>query len=46
MKTTFLHGDLEDEIYIEQPKVFSQLGQECLVCKLKKSLCRLKQSPR
>ena len=22
VKTTFLHGDLQDEIYIEQPKVF------------------------
>jgi hypothetical protein len=46
MKTAFLHGDLEDQIYMEQPKGFSQLGQEHLVYKLKKSLYGLKQSPR
>ena len=42
VKTAFLHGDLEEQIYVEQPKGFSQLGQEHLVCKLKKSLYRLK----
>jgi hypothetical protein len=38
VKITFLHGDLEEQIYMEQPKGFNQPGQEHLVCKLKKSL--------
>jgi hypothetical protein len=46
VKTAFLHGDLEEQIYIEQPEGFSQPGQEHLVCKLKKSLYELKQSLR
>ena len=46
VKTAFLHGDLEERIYMEQLKGFSQPGQEYLVCKLKKSLYGLKQSPR
>jgi hypothetical protein len=46
LKTTFLHGDLKEQIYMEQPEGFSQPGQEHLVFKLKKSLYGLKQSPR
>ncbi|KAL6335550.1 hypothetical protein AAG906_030679 [Vitis piasezkii] len=38
VKTTFLHGDLEEEIYMEQPEVFTIKGKEYLVCQLKKSL--------
>jgi hypothetical protein len=45
VKTAFLNGDLEEEIYMEQPKGFTQEGEH-LVCKLHKSLYRLKQSPR
>lgn len=41
VKTAFLYGDLEEQIYMEQPEGFSQLGHEHLVCKLKKSLYRL-----
>lgn len=37
VKTTFLHGDLEEEIYMKQPKCFIIKGKEELVCKLKKS---------
>ena len=32
VKTTFLHGDLQEEIYMEQPKGFMASGQEHLVC--------------
>jgi ATP-binding cassette subfamily B (MDR/TAP) protein 1 len=46
MKTTFLHGDLEEEIYMEQPEGFAVAGKEHLVCKLNKSLYGLKQAPR
>ena len=46
VKTTFLHGDLEEEIYMKQPKGFAVKGKKELVCKLKKSLYELKQSPR
>ena len=44
--TAFLNGDLKEEIYMQQPPGYVQLGKEDLVCKLKKSLYGLKQSPR
>ena len=43
VKMTFLHGDLEEDIYMIQPEEFIVQGQENLVCKLKKSLYGLKQ---
>lgn len=46
VKTTFLHGNLTDEIYMQQLEGFAIQGKEQLVCKLKKSLCGLKQAPR
>jgi hypothetical protein len=46
VKTTFLHGDLEEEIYMKQSEGFVVKGKKVLVCKLKKSLYVLKQSPR
>ena len=44
--TAFLNGHLEEEIYMEQPGGYIKPEQEHLVCKLKKSIYGLKQSPR
>jgi hypothetical protein len=46
VETAFLHGNLEEEIFMVQPEGFKQFGIENLVCRLKKSLYGLKQSPR
>ena len=46
VKTAFLHGNLEEEIYITQPDFFKVVGKENWVCKLNKSLYGLKQLPR
>eukprot|EP00253_Pinus_taeda_P007619 PITA_07619 len=44
VKSAFLHGDLHEEIYMEQPIGFIQIDSS-LVCRLKKSLYGLKKSP-
>eukprot|EP00253_Pinus_taeda_P031897 PITA_31897 len=44
-KSAFLHGDLHEEIYMEQPTDFIQT-EYSLVCRLKKSIYGLKQAPR
>ncbi|KAG8498620.1 hypothetical protein CXB51_005202 [Gossypium anomalum] len=46
VKTTFLHGELEENIYMQQPKGFIISEKKDYVCLLKKSLYGLKQSPR
>ena len=46
VKTVFLRGDLEEEIYMSQPDGFKVAGKENWACKLNKSLYGLKQSPR
>jgi hypothetical protein len=46
VKTTFLNGLIEEEVYIEQPLDFEVHGRESHVCRLKKALYGLKQAPR
>ncbi|KAK9017697.1 hypothetical protein V6N11_000703 [Hibiscus sabdariffa] len=46
VKTAFLNGELDEEIYMEQPLRFEAPGMEGKVCRLKKSLYGLKQAPK
>ena len=45
VKTTFLHGDIKEEIYMEQLEGYEEPGKEHFMCHLKKSLYGLKQAP-
>src|SRR6187551_1925725 len=46
VKTAFLNGELEEEIYMDQPDGFAVEGQEGMVCRLVKSLYGFKQAPK
>ena len=46
VKTAFLNGDLNEEIYMEQAEGFQVPNQEKKVCRLVKSLYGLKQAPK
>ena len=46
IKNAFLHGDLQEEVYMAQPPGFVAQGEYGKVCHLRKSLHGLKQSPR
>jgi hypothetical protein len=46
VKTAFLNGAIEEEVYIEQPQGFEVHSRDTHVCRLKKSLYGLKQAPR
>jgi hypothetical protein len=44
VKTAYLYGSLDEEIYMDQPEGYIKKGQERKVCRLLKSLYGLKQS--
>ena len=46
VKTTFLNGVVEEEVYVEYPLGFETHDRESLVCRLKKALYGLKQTPK
>lgn len=46
VKTAFMNGIIQEEMYIEQPQGFEQHERETHVCRLKKALYGLKQAPR
>jgi hypothetical protein len=46
VKTTFLNGNLEERVYMKQPKGFIMKGKEDMGCRLKKSIYALKQASR
>ena len=46
IKSAYLNGNLEEEIYMEQPKGFEVPGQEEKVCRLRKAIYGLKQAGR
>ena len=45
VKTRFLNGVVEEEVYVEQPLGFETHDRETHVCKLKKALYGLNQAP-
>ena len=46
VKTAFLNGSLEEEVYMDQPEGFIIDGKENKVCLLKRSIYGLKQASR
>ena len=46
VKTTFLHGVIKEEVYVEQPLGFKVQDGDTHVCRLKKALYGFKEAPR
>ncbi|CAL2228324.1 unnamed protein product [Prunus armeniaca] len=46
VKSAFLNGELEEEVYVEQLQGYIEKGNEDKVCRLRKALYGLKQAPR
>jgi len=46
VKSTFLHGELSEDIYVEQPRGYEHKWNEHMVYRLHKALYGVKQAPR
>ena len=46
VRTTFLNGDLFEDVYMSQPIGFEEVGKDHMICKLQKSIYGLKQASR
>ena len=46
MKIVFLNGDLQEDVYMDQPEGFEIKEKDQMVCKLKNSIYTLKQASR
>ena len=44
VRTTFLNGDLVEDVYMSQPIDFEEVSKEHMLCKLKKSIYGVKQA--
>jgi Reverse transcriptase (RNA-dependent DNA polymerase) len=46
VRNVFLHGELEDEVYMDFPPGLIVPSEKILVCRMKNAIYGLKQSPR